>query len=131
MKQISVFLTLVLTTLSVFAEAVQTDTIYYDKDWKGVSSPHFATFFRVVEKNPVEGYRKLFRDYFMTGELQSEGGYISIDRYDDSKSIMDGEWINYFRSGKIEQKGNRVNGKQEGEYIRYYFYDLCKPKLIK
>ena len=120
MKQISVFLTLVLTTLSVFAEAVQMDTIYYDKDWKGVSSPHFATYFRVVEKNPVEGYRKLFRDYFMTGELQSEGGYISIDRYDDSKSIMDGEWINYFRSGKIEQKGNRVNGKQEGEYIRYY-----------
>lgn len=33
---------------------------------------------------------------------------------------MDGEWTNYFKSGKIEQKGKRVNGKQEGEYIRYF-----------
>jgi len=119
MKKFLFLFTILLTTITSFAEVVEMDTIYYDKDWKGVSGPHFATYYRVIEKNPVEGYRKMFRDYYITGELQSEGGYISIDRFDDSKSIMDGEWINYFKSGKIEQRGRRVNGKQEGEYIRY------------
>lgn len=102
------------------ADALELDTIYYDNNWKGVSNKNFATFYRVIEKNPAEGYAKRFRDFYITGELQCEGSYISIDRFDDAKSIMDGEWVNYFKSGKIEQKGKRSNGKQEGEYIKYF-----------
>ena len=70
--------------------------------------------------------KKHFRDYYITGELQSEGGYISIDKYDDSKSVFDGEWINYYKSGKIEQKGYRVKGIAEGEYTAYYENGLVK-----
>lgn len=108
-----------LIALTSFAE-VEMDTIYYDKDWKGVSSPSFATYYRIVERNPQEGYQKRFRDYYISGELQSEGGYISIDKFDDANSIMHGEWTNYYKSGKVEQKGKRINGKQEGEYIRFF-----------
>lgn len=106
--------------LSTFAIEVEMDTIYYDNEWKGVSNPHFATYYRIIEKNPIDGYRKTFRDYYATGELQSEGDYITIDRFDDSKSVMDGKWTAYYKSGAIEQKGTRSNGKQEGEYIRFY-----------
>lgn len=111
---------MLLVFLPSFAIDVEMDTIYYDNEWKGVSNPHFATFYRIIEKNPTEGYRKTFRDFYATGELQSEGGYITIDRFDDSQSVMDGKWTNYFKSGAVEQKGYRKNGKQEGEYIRFY-----------
>lgn len=40
---------------------------------------------------------------------------------------MDGEWTNYYKSGKIEQKGYRHNGIEEGEYTAYYENGLIKP----
>ena len=102
---------------------MKTDTLYYDKDWKGVQSKTFATYFRVIEiledESEDNNYRKRFRDYYITGELQSEGGYITIDKYDDSKSVFDGEWVNYYKSGKVEQRGTRIKGKEEGEYVKY------------
>ena len=98
---------------------IQTDTLYYDKDWKGVESKAFATYVRVFSDPNDEKFPKRCRDYYITGELQSEGEYISIDKYDDSKSVFNGEWTTYYKSGKIEAKGNRVNGKEEGEYLKY------------
>lgn len=97
----------------------EVDTLYYDKDWKGVESKAFAAYYRVMACSDDSCSRKQFRDYYITGELQSEGGYIRIDRSDDSESVFDGEWTDYYKSGKVEQKGTRVNGKQEGEYVRY------------
>ena len=105
--------------LPLHAQNIEMDTIYYDHEWKGVTNPHFATFYRIVEKNPIEGYRKPFRDFYITGELQCIGSYISNNRSDASKSIMDGNWTCYFKSGAVEQKGSHKNGKQEGEYIRF------------
>lgn len=102
-----------------FGLELKMDTIYYDKAWKGISNPHFASFYRIIEKNPKDEYKKLFRDYFITGELQSEGGYIEINRFDDSKSLMDGEWISYYKSGAVEQKVMLINGKRQGEYVRF------------
>lgn len=101
------------------AGQVRTDTLYYDKDWKGVESKAFASYCRVVAHSTEDNFRKQFRDYYITGELQSEGCYISIDKYDDSKSVFDGEFTNYFKSGKVEQKGTRIRGKREGEYVKY------------
>lgn len=94
------------------------DTLYYDKDWKGCEKT-FATYYRVYMLSTDSTLKKKFRDYYITGELRSEGEFISIDKNDDSKSIFDGEFISYYKSGKIEQKGMRINGKQEGEYIKY------------
>lgn len=98
---------------------VKTDTLYYDKNWKGVESKHFATYFRIITDPDNCSFQKKFRSFYITGELQSEGGYISIDKYNDSQSVFDGEWINYYKSGKVEEKGCRVDGKQEGEYFQY------------
>lgn len=94
------------------------DTLYYDINWKGCEKI-FATYYRIYTFSTDNNLKKKFRDYYITGELQSEGEYVSIDKYDDSKSVFDGEYINYYKSGKIEQKGNLINGKQEREYIKY------------
>lgn len=100
----------------------KTDTLYYGKDWKGVASQTFATYYRVIEvpdSTEQDNFRKLFRTYYITGELQAEGGYISLDKYDDSKSVFDGEITSYYKSGKTEEKQTLVRGKQEGEYTKY------------
>ena len=110
----------------IYSQSSKLDTIYYDKEWKGVSNATFATYYRVYNPNENSGFKKMFRDYYMTGELQSEGGFISIDKFDDSKSIMDGEWTNYYKSGKVEQKGYRNKGIEEGEYVAYYENGLVK-----
>jgi antitoxin component YwqK of YwqJK toxin-antitoxin module len=120
MKRVFTVIILSFLGLSVYAETMDLDTIYYDKDWKGVGNSFYASFFRIIEKNPKNNYRKLFRDYYITGELQCEGGYISIDKYDDSKSVMDGECTYYYKSGNIKQKATIENGKREGEYLEFY-----------
>lgn len=113
--------------LSAFAVA-QVDTLYYDKDWKGVENKSFATYYRVIPTSKDTNYRKPLRDYYISGELQSEGYFISIDKYDDSKSVFDGEFINYYKNGKIEQKGLRDKGMQQGEYVRYRENGLISMK---
>lgn len=113
-------ISLSLFALSSAAQIAKLDTIYYDKDWKGVSGPHFATYYRIIEQNPDSTYRKIYRDYYINGNIQSEGGYVSIDKYDDSKSIFDGDYVCYYKSGSVEQKGTRVQGKEQGEYIKFF-----------
>ena len=117
------FVTAVLAQLVAilsYSQSVKLDTIYYDKDWKGVSSPVFATYYRVIEVKDNPTARGAVRDYFITGELQAEGGYISIDRDDDRKSVFDGEMTMYYKTGKIEAKKNCNRGIDEGEYTTYY-----------
>lgn len=107
-----------LITLSTTGQ-VKIDTMYYDKNWKGVEDKIFASYLRVITCPKDDNCSKKYRDYYITGELQSEGGYITIDRNDDAKSIFNGECINYYKSGKIEIKRTFVVGKPDGEYTQY------------
>lgn len=102
----------------VLGKTTTLDTLYYDKDWKGCEKT-FATYYRVYTLPNDNNVKKRFRDFYFTGELQAEGEYISIDRYDDSKSVFDGEYISYYQTGKVKQKSYLKNGKQEGEFIKY------------
>ena len=105
--------------LNNLAAQERVDTIYYDKDWKGVGKRQFADFYRIAIYPENSHYKKQFRDYFITGELQGSGGFISIDKFDDSKSIFDGECVGYFKNGKIEHKDTYRNGKLNGESYKY------------
>ena len=116
----NLFIILAFIPFVSFAQKVELDTLFYDKEWKGVESPQFASFYRIYNPDTTSSFRKIYRDFYITGELQSEGSYISINKFDDSKSIFDGEYVCYFKSGAIEQKGYKINGIEQGEYIRYY-----------
>lgn len=125
----ALLLLLLIPVLGISAQKSSLDTLYYDKEWKGVSNRTFASFYRVLDLSDKSTSKKYFRDYYITGELQSEGGYISIDKADDKKSIFDGEWITYYKSGKVEQKGFRLNGIEQGEYTSYYENGLVKTHV--
>ncbi len=119
MKTQLVLLTLWLSVAIPSVAQIKIDTLYYDKDWKGAESKAFATYYRIIATPDDSNYRKRFRDYYISGELQAEGNYISIDKYDDSKSVFDGECINYGKDGKILEKRTLVDGQLSGEYTKY------------
>ncbi len=126
----SYFLTVIVLICcnSIFAQE-RVDTIYYDKDWKGVSNRTFADFYRIAIYPENEYYKKRFRDYFISGELQAQGGFISIDKFDDSKSVFDGETITYFKNGKVHYKNHYSNGKRNGEHSEYSEEGLVVRKM--
>ena len=53
-----------------------------------MSCAAFASFYRIYDANDKSELKKHFRDYYITGELQSEGGYISIDKYNRKKDEL-------------------------------------------
>lgn len=116
-----IFLLILLFSISHAYADSEMETIYYDKDWKGVQTRHFATFYRMIEKKPAKGLPKKYRDFFISGELQGEGNYVSINRNDNSQSVMDGECITYYKNGQVESKRHFSNGNENGEIV--YFYD--------
>ena len=120
MKTILLLIFICILNVSYAQNVSQLDTIYYDKNWKGVSNPVFADFYRIIDLSDTLNAQKKYRDYYISGELQSEGGYISINPYDDSKSIFDGDCTNYYKSGQIKMSGKRIQGKLTGEYTTYY-----------
>ncbi len=116
--------TFVILVMSLYASIptmgqVETDTLYYDSDWKGVKSKAFASYFCVVEKTDDNITSKPMRMYYITGELRGEGRYITIDRDDMDGSVRDGEYTVYYRSGKVMTKKTFVNGKLDGEFTGY------------
>ena len=126
MKKVLVTFSFLCAFLVLHAKVVKQDTLFYDQNWKGVESRTFAAYYRILSDSKDDNFSKRFRDYYITGELQAESGYISIDKYDDSKSVMDGDWVNYYKSGKIHERGTRKNGINVGEYTEYYENGLIK-----
>lgn len=117
--KILITLVFVLSSLISYAQTEKLDTIYYDKDWHGCSSI-FATYYRVITIPTASNPVKRMRDYFITGELQGEANYISIDRNDDTNTIFDGEVISYYKNGKIGQKVKWMDSHPSGDSFTYY-----------
>lgn len=92
----------------------ETDTLYYDKNWKGVGNKLFASYYRIIPTLADINFRKPFKDYYITGELQAEGEFLTIDKYDDSKSIFDGEITIYKKDGLISSHQFFKEGKLHG-----------------
>ncbi|MDL2212923.1 toxin-antitoxin system YwqK family antitoxin [Bacteroides sp. OttesenSCG-928-D19] len=109
---------LLLTTLLMGQSVV--DTIYYDSNWKGVPDPIFAEYYTIAYFSDHSGYSNRFKSYWMTGELQSEGEFISIDKYDSEKSKVDGTCKAYYKNGRINQLAQFKKGMLEGESTLYY-----------
>lgn len=117
-KRKIILLCLMFVELQLFAARI--DTLYYDNNWKGVESPQFASFMRIAYYPSDPNMPKKCKDYYITGELQGESNFISIDKYDDSKSVFDGDVKFYYKNGQLEEKLHYVNGKLDGELVEYY-----------
>lgn len=119
MKRIIVFLAGLLSI--VFGYSQTKTTYYYDTNWKGVEDSSFATYYRSAMVSRDKKYANKFRDYECSSNvLIREGSYISIDKYDDSKSVFTGIITSYYDNGAVKSSVNYVNGILEGEMETYY-----------
>ena len=109
--------------VSPFVLGQNTITAYYDKDWKSAPSKDLADYYRVYNTG---GGRKMFRDYYITGELKRQGDYLSIDVNDDNNSVFDGEVISYYKSGKTEYVDHYSGGELNGESTSFDEKGLVK-----
>lgn len=119
MKKLIVFLFAIVNLTSFSAPKEVLDTVYYDNNWKGCSRT-FAHYYRVMTIPSDDNPRKQMRDFFITGEIAGEAKYISIDRDDDSRSIFDGEYITYYKSGAIKHQSNWMNSHRIGDSYDFY-----------
>lgn len=78
------------------------DTIYYNKEGRGVPDKAFADYYRVTLIPSDSNYVSMFRDFYNSGRIKGEGQFISIDRYEDSKSVFNGEVKSYYENGLIK-----------------------------
>ncbi|WP_455667422.1 toxin-antitoxin system YwqK family antitoxin [Phocaeicola sp.] len=96
------------------------DTIYYDRNWKVIGNKTFASYYRFA-LYPVDSLTaRYFKTYYISGELQGEGNFISLDERGDSASLLEGETLNYFKNGKISERLFYSSGMQNGEHTIYY-----------
>ncbi|MCL2435946.1 MAG: hypothetical protein FWD09_07415 [Lentimicrobiaceae bacterium] len=86
----------------------------FDEDGNVIKGYVFANgILRFEGITDVNGKRQgLWREYYPTGELKSEGHYIN--------SNMDGAWKFYFQDQKVEIEGRYINGKKDGTWYWYY-----------
>jgi clan AA aspartic protease (TIGR02281 family) len=97
----------------------QQSALYYDENWKGLPSASGASYYRIAYIASNSNYKSYFIDYYITGEIQSEGSFTRIDLHDDANSLYHGEVLWYYKSGKLAGKTKFVNGKREGESFLY------------
>lgn len=92
---------------------------FYDKEGKVDNSKIYRKGILVGEGiYDEEGVKQgLWKEYYDTGELRSEG------KYEDGVRV--GDWKYYYKNGKTEQKGKYVKGKPEGDWR--WFHENGNP----
>ena len=110
---------LLLVSFTGYSQSFQLDTVYFDSYWKQIRHKEFASYFRVLEVGDSETPKK-YRTYKSSGELFSEGQYLSMDNESDAKTLLHGENILYYPSGQVKEKLLYANGKRDGQYVLYF-----------
>lgn len=94
-------------------------TEYFDKDWRRCQ-PKEASFYRLVTYRAPNRPDGIVRDYYITGELQSEQYPVYIDYDDDACSFLEGEQTFYYKTGEVESKRQYYNNRLNGPIATYY-----------
>lgn len=94
-------------------------TEYFDKDWKRCEAKKAAYYRRITYKAPntPDG---IVRDYYMSGQLQSDYYALYIDYNDDNKSFHEGEAHWFYENGKMKEHRYYYNNKINGHHTFYY-----------
>lgn len=109
MKQkITIIYLLLLLSCSVYS---QSDSTFFDKDWKECSKKD-ASFFRTIEKK--DGFF-IVHDFYINGQPQMVFQCSSVS----PERIKDGPFTMYYEKGNKEIVGAYKEGKEVGTWIWY------------
>lgn len=106
-------------SINYFPIIGQRVTEYFDENWERCEAKD-ASFYRLITYSSPNIPVGVVKDYYITGELQSEQHPVYIDYEDDSRSFLEGEQIFYHKNGNIEIKQQYYNNQLNGPSISYY-----------
>ena len=69
-KRFLLFLSYALITIQSFAATV--DTLYYDDKWKGVETPQFASYMRILYYPSDSNMPKKVKDFYITENFKEK-----------------------------------------------------------
>lgn len=118
MKQILLSLIISLS-ISNLAFGQKEEKIYYDSEWK-VCQKSKAEYYRLITIGDNLKPIGKVRDYYLSGELQWEGQYSYVDKYDNSKDIQEGLCIWYHKNGQKSRESTMLQGKEHGTTTYWY-----------
>lgn len=92
---------------------------YFDENWNRCE-PQKAAFFRLITYSSPNRPKGPVKDFYISGEIQSEQTPIFVDYDDEKKNFLEGEQIFYHKNGSIERKVYYLNNKANGPMTEYY-----------
>jgi len=94
-------------------------TEYFDDKWNRCNQKD-ASYYRLVTYESDNKPKGIVKDFYISGQLQSEFTAVYLDYDDEGKNFHEGEATWYFKNGKIEQKRYYYNNKINGKNSFYY-----------
>lgn len=94
-------------------------TEYFDDKWNRCKKGD-ASYYRLITYVAQNRPKGLVKDYYISGQIQSEFFAVYLDYDDDGKSFYEGEETWYHKNGTIEQKRYYYNNKINGKNSFYY-----------
>lgn len=91
---------------------------FYNSRWQGVNSADKASYYRVLAID--DKGQKMFYDYYITGQLQAEKHYVSINRQDDRNTVLTGICRTFHKTGRVESVLQYKNGKADGRALSFF-----------
>ena len=92
---------------------------YFDEKWNRCD-PKQASYYRLITYSAPNKPNGVVKDYYISGELQSEQYPIFIDYDDEGKTFLEGTQVLYHKNGKISEKSYRYNNLTNGPFTEYY-----------
>lgn len=96
------------------------DTLYYNRNWQPTANKAFASYYRYALYPADQSQPQEFKTYYMTGEPEGEGTFLSLSSTDDAKSVFVGEVMKYYRNGHLAERISYSDGILDGEHTSYY-----------
>ena len=94
-------------------------TEYFDETWQRCQ-PKDAAYYRLVTYSAPNTPKGAVKDYYISGELQSEQYPIYIDYADEGKTFLEGEQTFYHKNGQVKAKSQWLNNQLNGPVLTYY-----------
>jgi S1-C subfamily serine protease len=92
---------------------------FFNSDWKQCDSA-VASYYRLVTYDDKGTPVGMVRDYFISGELQWEGRFSFLDKYDSYNSKHEGECTWYYKNGKKQTSSYYLEGVLSGSSTGWY-----------
>jgi membrane associated rhomboid family serine protease len=107
-------------TVQRAAPVLETSRVFYDKEWKEISDPLSASYYRIGNKDSLGRWQGAVKDFYRDGSIQMKGVYLndlrhgvfiyysdhgtysSAGRYDKEQAV--GKWENFHWNGKLQSE---------------------------